>query len=552
MSINGKKMELVLKITKTEYERGAGCTWTADDVTTTLCPIGTASFSIQPKGYTILGYGTQNTAVSLSGTQTVTGFDIYDYDSKSIPMTVTVTLMGSSSALSSGNYLVLDEVQPNAYTNSIRSEDCLWLLYQLIEYIYNKTHAVGNTTQETQAFQSLLNRSGEGLWDGSLGTLEVDHTSSQSGNNALERLTVRETKLGTEGGPQVWVVSWSPGSGGVSDAITELTALIAATSDNAQIDASTETTIIAYAQEVIDLLNAMLCAGTLNKRASIGERKNPLIERSDNWGTATTHTLGQVNYSYGSVSTNQRKQLVVANKNMISLGELGHLLTIGYGTQTSYTGNTLYATSGSSTVDNAKLDLKNSPATLIPNYFTILDPQNDAIDDDADGAIGTDTGVQANDIDGPEIQVPGRININTAASNVLMALPGTSASISLGSWSATIQAAKGYSLINNIINARPLSSVGTITTVTGMDYFGSDNLDNDGDGLIDEKDEKDLIYTAISNLITTHSNVFAVYVTARIVNSDATQTFAEKKLVAIIDRSVTPVKIRYFRWMTEW
>ena len=237
---------------------------------------------------------------------------------------------------------------------------------------------------------------------------------------------------------------------------------------------------------------------------------------------------------------------------MISIGELGHLLTIGYGTQTSYTGNTLYATSGSSTVDNAKLDLKNSPATLIPNYFTILDPQNDAIDDDADGAIGTDTGVQANDIDGPEIQVPGRININTAASNVLMALPGTSASISLGSWSATIQAAKGYSLINNIINARPLSSVGTITTVTGMDYFGSDNLDNDGDGLIDEKDEKDLIYTAISNLITTHSNVFAVYVTARIVNSDATQTFAEKKLVAIIDRSVTPVKIRYFRWMTEW
>ena len=54
-------------------------------------------------------------------------------------MTVTVTLMGSSSALSSGNYLVLDEVQPNAYTNSIRSEDGLWLLYQLIEYIYNKT-----------------------------------------------------------------------------------------------------------------------------------------------------------------------------------------------------------------------------------------------------------------------------------------------------------------------------------------------------------------------------------------------------------------------------
>lgn len=552
MSINGSTMELVLKTTKTQYQRLTGCTWTAGTVTTTLCPIGTSSFSIQPKGYTILGYGTQNTAVSLSGTQTVTGFNIYDYDSKGIPMAVTVTLMGSSSALSGGNYLILDEVQPNAYTNSIRGEDVLWLLYKLIAYVYDKTHAVGNTEQETQAFQSLLNRSGEGLWDGTLGTLEVDHTSSQTGNNALERLTEHETRLGTEGGPDVWIVSWSPGSDGVSDAISELTALITATSGNAQIDADEETTIIDYAQDVIDLLNNMLCAGSLNVRASRGERKNPLIERSNNWGTATTHTLGQVNYSYGSVSANQRKQLVVANKNMISLGELGHLLTIGYGTQSPYTSNSLYTAAGTSAVDNAKLDLKSNIATLIPKYFTILDPKNDTIDDDADGAIGTDTGSQAGDIDGPEIQVPGRININTAASNVLMALPGTSAGISLGSWSTAIQAAKGYSLINNIINARPLNSVGTITTVTGMDYFGTDNIDNDGDGLVDEKDEKDLIYSAISNLITTHSNVFAVYVTARIVNSDATQTFASKKLVAIVDRSVIPVKIRYFRWMTEW
>ena len=547
MSINGSTMELVLKTTKTQYQRLTGCTWTAGTVTTTLCPIGTSSFSIQPKGYTILGYGTQNTAVSLSGTQTVTGFNIYDYDSKGIPMAITVTLMGSSSALSGGNYLILDEVQPNAYTNSIRGEDCLWLLYQLIEYLYYKTFSPG-AGEDDSAFESLLNRTGEGQWDEDLGTIALEHTSEQSGLNALTALTSNQTMIG----PSVYIVVWNPGSDGISNAISELTSLISATSGNPQINADTEAIIIAQAQEIIDLLNNMLCAGSLNVRASIGERKNPLIERSNNWGTATTHTLGQVNYSYGSVSANQRKQLVVANKNMISLGELGHLLTVGYGTQSSYTGNTLYTAAGTSAVDNAKLDLKTSIATLIPKYFTILDPQNDAIDDDADGAIGTDTGSQAGDIDGPEIQVPGRININTAAPNVLMALPGTSASTSWGSWSATIQSAKGYSLINNIINARPLSSVGTITTVTGMDYFGSDNLDNDGDGLIDEKDEKDLIYTAISNLITTHSNVFAVYVTARIVNSDATQTFAAKKLVAIVDRSVTPVKIRYFRWMTEW
>ena len=102
------------------------------------------------------------------------------------------------------------------------------------------------------------------------------------------------------------------------------------------------------------------------------------------------------------------------------------------------------------------------------------------------------------------------------------------------------------------MDARPFSTIGTITSVTGMDYFGTDGIDNDGDGLVDEKDEKDLVFTSIANLITTHTNVFAVYVTARIFKSNASQTFAEKKLVAIVDRSVTPIKICYFRWMTEW
>ncbi|MDO8130968.1 MAG: hypothetical protein Q6355_03615, partial [Candidatus Brocadiales bacterium] len=263
---------------------------------------------------------------------------------------------------------------------------------------------------------------------------------------------------------------------------------------------------------------------------------------------ATTHTLGGTNTSYSSVPTNERKQLSIANNNMISLGEMGRLLTIGYGTQSPYTGNSLYNVIGSSTVDNAMLSLTNNTATLIPEYFTIIDPKSDSIDDDADGAIGTDTGSQVGDIDGVEIQVPGRININTATSTVLSALPGNSTNTSLGTWSALM----GNTLINNIINARPYSSIGTITSVSGMNYFATDNKDNDADGFIDEKDERDLIFTSISNLITTHSNVFAVYVTARITNGSATRTFAEKKIVAIVDRSVTPIKIRYFRLMTEW
>src|SRR3990167_2215037 len=295
-----------------------------------------------------------------------------------------------------------------------------------------------------------------------------------------------------------------------------------------------------------------VCENPPSARASIGQRKIPIIERSSNWtGSSTNHTIGDVNLSFNNI-----RQLTIANQDIISLGELGRLLTIGYNTTYSYTLDASYATS-TNYVDNAKMNLFGGTFTTIPDYFTVLDPKNDSIDDDADGAIGTDTGSQAGDIDGPEIQVPGRININTAPSGVLAALPGTSTNTSLGTWSALIQSKTGYSLINNIISARPYSTVGALTSATGtsnsgMNYFGTDNVDNNGDGFIDEKDEKDLIFTSISNLITTHSNVFAVYVTARIVNSNASQTFAEKKLVAIVDRSVNPIKIRYFRWMTEW
>ncbi|MBU6391281.1 MAG: hypothetical protein KGQ83_03490, partial [Planctomycetes bacterium] len=540
-SINGSKMDLALKVTKTQYSLSQGspsCIWATGTITSNIYPIDTADFSVQPKGYVVLGYSTQDVPpVSLSGTQTVTGFDIYDFDSTVIPQEVTVTLMGSSSAVGSGNYLILDEAKPNAYTNTIREVDLLWVVYQYIDYIHSL-----QATMTDDAYNALLGQTGDGVWG-------PPHTSTKTGNNALTDLV--EPNTGTN-------VVWNPGPNGVNDAISNLNSVMSKTNtfvNNGKITSSGAAQIIADTLVALGALNGSLCSSNLNIRASIGERKNPLIERPDNWGTATTsaNTLGRGNDSYSLVPLNERKQLVVANNNMISLGEVGHLLTIGYGTQSPYTSNSTYNVAGSSTVDNAKLSLFGGTGTVIPEYFTILDPKNDNIDDDADGAIGTDTGAQAGDIDGPEIQVPGRININTAPSAVLSALPGNSTNTSLGMWNALIgTTTTGYSLINNIMNARPFSTIGTITSVTGMDYFGTDGVDNDGDHLIDEKDEKDLIFTSISNLITTHTNVFAVYVTARIVNSSASQTFAEKKLVAIVDRSVTPIKIRYFRWMTEW
>ncbi|MBI5307169.1 MAG: hypothetical protein HZB37_02225 [Planctomycetes bacterium] len=245
MSINGSTMDLVLKTTRTQYQRLSGCTWTAGTVTTTLCPIGMASFSIQSKGYTTLGYGTQNTAVSLSGTQTVTGFDIYDYDSKKIPMAVTVTLMGSSSALNNGEYLVLDEVQPNAYNNSIRGEDVLWLLYQLIAYIKaNITNAA--------ALNGSIQRAGDGVWDYDGNSANgIQHSSEPPNNSALDYLVDNTTSH-----PPPYA-NWAATSADITNAINQLGPVTSGASlqgfvnSHSQIDDTVETKIIADAQEII-------------------------------------------------------------------------------------------------------------------------------------------------------------------------------------------------------------------------------------------------------------------------------------------------------------
>ncbi|MDO8744544.1 MAG: hypothetical protein Q7J76_05515, partial [Candidatus Brocadiaceae bacterium] len=466
--------------------------------THTTYTLGTATISAAPSAanpvYFVLG---DNPAVAtLTTNLVVNNLNIYDSDDNEIPIEVTVTLKEPS------YNVIVDEAYPSAYINTVS-------ILGLIDALIAKVNACG----------------------------------APPGNALIEKLEQARAYLALS----------SPDCENAEDKlelfITQVEALEGHTSPpwKACISINADE-FISRAQYILDV-----CDNLPSARASIGQRKIPIIERSSNWtGSSTNNTIGTTNISFNNI-----RQVVIANKDIISLGELGHLLTVGYNTTYSYTLDASYATS-TNYVDNAKMNLFGGTFTTIPDYFTVIDPKNDSIDDDGDGAIGTaDTGTQTGDIDGPEIQVSGRININTASAGVLSALPGTSTNTSLGTWSALIQSRTGYSLLNNIINTRPFSTVGALTSATGtansgMNYFGTDNVDNDGDGFVDEKDEKDLIFTSIANLITTHSNVFAVYVTARIVNSDASQSFAEKKLVAIVDRSVSPVKIRYFRWMTEW
>ena len=158
-------------------------------------------------------------------------------------------------------------------------------------------------------------------------------------------------------------------------------------------------------------------------------------------------------------------------------------------------------------------------------YLTITDPSMDGIDNDGDGDIdSSDTGSQSGDINGKEYRIPGLINVNTAPSEVLQSLPNIDSTIA--------------NAIESSID-KPFTSIGD---------FVDDVSQITGTG---DKWDREKRFRSISNLITTRSNVFTVYITAQVSNESETDIFSEKKILAIVDRSLDPVKIRYLRWITN-
>ncbi len=150
----------------------------------------------------------------------------------------------------------------------------------------------------------------------------------------------------------------------------------------------------------------------------------------------------------------------------------------------------------------------------------------EGIDNDGDGSIDSaDTGSQSGDFDGQEHRIPGLINVNTASVEVLESLPDITNAIAIAIQSNN---KKPFSSIGNLLKDVPdITSTGTT------------------------KWDKEKPFRSISNLITTRSNVLTVYITAQITDEAMSNVFAEKRILAIVDRSVDPIKIRYFRWITE-
>jgi len=139
--------------------------------------------------------------------------------------------------------------------------------------------------------------------------------------------------------------------------------------------------------------------------------------------------------------------------------------------------------------------------------------------------------------DPPQKPVQGRININTAGKQVLEALPGIDSTLS--------QAIINYGNSKK----RPFNEIGEILQILLLARLGSNGKDDDKDGYIDEEDEREAIFRSLSNLITTRSNCFTVISLGEVVKND--ETVAERKIKAVIDRGSSPIKIKYYRELSE-
>ena len=272
-------------------------------------------------------------------------------------------------------------------------------------------------------------------------------------------------------------------------------------------------------------------------------------------------TLGAAN---GVVGGRKNYNIAKSMGRFVTVGDASRMLTIGPSTDLNNTIGTQLAMQPSE--EQVRCDLHNPVFASIFRYLTVFDPALDGIDNDGDGLV--------NEIDPnltPEFQVIGRINVNTAPWFAIAQLPWMRPEIA----QAIVAYRDKKPLLDNqgdlIVNYADrtaatgsstvlredlgLASTGELAAVVnradnipnyrnfsmryyvdGADQRGFPDLTTDSstgrDGAADDFEERDLIFSRISNLVTVRSDVFTAYILVRI-GTDGPQ----KRVVAILDRS---------------
>ncbi|UCG57853.1 MAG: hypothetical protein JSU70_23680 [Phycisphaerales bacterium] len=250
-----------------------------------------------------------------------------------------------------------------------------------------------------------------------------------------------------------------------------------------------------------------------------------------------------------------------ANRPFTNIGEIGMIFQRGG-----------YSIFRGSTEADVRVDLHNPAFAGLFQYLTILDPTTDGINNDGDRFSGGSN--ITDEIDPsprwnltPEFKVSGRINVNTAPWLVMAQLPwvrpelaraivayrdmlplrdsvsGLVADYSAGRTIGTgslmlLREVPGFisigelaTVVNQRDDADPYRAYSMRQYIDGADQQAYPDL-TDSDRAADDFEERDLIFSRISNLVTVRSDVFTAYILVRI-GADGPQ----KRVAAIFDRS---------------
>jgi len=246
-----------------------------------------------------------------------------------------------------------------------------------------------------------------------------------------------------------------------------------------------------------------------------------------------------------------------------TVGDITRILTIGNSADPDEKtiGEKLEQTRRADEYD-VRLDLENPYHRNIFQYLTVFDPTADGINNDGDK--NTD---EINFMETPEYQIAGRININTAPWYVIKQLPWVTGKIaraivayrdklrnpvnyedgrydaikdeldspfdwddiredegfaSIGELNFVIAGNDEYSIAKHALDGDELTGFPDLTTDGG----------SRGDGIRDDFEERDIIFSRISNLVTVRSDVFTAYILVRIGANGP-----QKRVIAILDRS---------------
>ena len=130
-----------------------------------------------------------------------------------------------------------------------------------------------------------------------------------------------------------------------------------------------------------------------------------------------------------------------------------------------------------------------------------------------------------------EMRIKGRININTAPWFVIAQLPWMPESVAQSIVDYRDTVLGGFESIGDLVRIPQMGYYANDSAYAGVDLDGFPDV-SPSDGAVSDFEERDVIFSRISNLVTVRSDVFTAFILVRI-GEDGPQ----KRMVAILDRS---------------